>query len=636
MRRRIFDNHWNVKTCSIFTLAGLILFLGTVSAQTAPHQPNSLSSVIPKPLNVQESGGSFSLNKDTKIVVEGGNVDLKAIGEKLSDQLENVTGYQLAVKEGVPSEKNSIVLSLNGVSDSLGDEGYALAIDHDRIVLQARKPAGIFYGTQTIYQLLPMDNVAQARASFAIQAGKIIDKPRFGWRGMMLDVGRYFYSVDFIKEYIDNLAMHKMNTFHWHLTEDHGWRIEIKKYPELTQVGAWRKGTQYDKSPRQVNENPHGGYYTQEQVSEIVKYAQERYVTIVPEVEMPGHALAALVTFPELSCTGGPFEMPVHWGIQKDVFCAGNEQTFEFLENVLTEIAELFPSPIIHIGGDECPKDRWKVCPKCQARMKTEGLKDEHELQSYFIKRIEDFLLTKNKRIIGWDEILEGGLAPNATVMSWRGVKGGIAAAKQHHDVIMAPTTFAYLDYYQGEPYLEPAAIGGLTTLEKSYSFEPISSELSPEEAHYIKGVQANVWSEYIHSPEKVQYMAFPRAAALAEVAWTQPELKDWDDFKFRMEKQYKRYESLGMNYSKSAYDVWISTDIDSTAKQAQVTLETNSYQPEIRYTTDGSEPTAHSLKYIKPFMMSLPGTVRSATFKEGKRVSHISGRSAYIEAGLK
>ena len=324
--------------------------------------------------------------------------------------------------------------------------------------------------------------------------------------------------------------------------------------------------------------------------------------------------------------------MPLFWNIQKDVYCAGNEQTFQFLEDVLTEVADLFPSPVIHIGGDECPKDRWKSCPKCQARMKAEGLKDENELQSYFIRRIENFLVTKNKRIIGWDDILEGGLAPNAAVMSWRGVSGGIEAAKQHHDVVMSPAEFAYFDYYQAEPYLEPVAFGGLVTLEKVYSYEPVSTELNAQEALFIKGVQANVWSEFIHSPEKVEYMSFPRAAAIAEVGWTDPQLKNWEDFKRRMEDQYLRYDRAGLNYAKSAYNVCYSIKTDSVNHTAEVALTTGSYQPDIRYATDGNEPTLKSKKYEGSFQVSLPSTIKAATFKNGKVAGKISATSIIIK----
>ncbi|MDB5264025.1 MAG: Beta-N-acetylhexosaminidase, partial [Adhaeribacter sp.] len=395
----------------------------------------------------------------------------------------------------------------------------------------------------------------------------------------------------------------------------------------LTQVGAWREGTQVN-SRQQIDYRPHGGFYTQEQIKEVVAYAAKRYVNIIPEIEMPGHALAALVTYPELSCTGGPFKMPLQWGIQEEIFCAGNDQTFALLEDVLTEVAALFPSLIIHIGGDEAPKARWKACAKCQARIKTEGLKDEHELQSYFIKRIEKFLLTKNKNIIGWDEIMEGGLAPNAAVMSWRGIKGGIAAAKEHHNVVMSPTDFLYLDYYQGDPSLEPKAIGGMLPLEKVYRYEPTPAELTPQEAKYIIGTQGNVWSEYIHSPEKVEYMTFPRAAALAEVAWTSANLKSWDGFKKRMEDQYLRYEAMGLNHSRSAYNVLFEMKSDPQTQQVTVTLKTGYHEPLVYYSVDGTEPTLESLKYTTPFKIIDPAVIKAAAFRDGKRIGEVTVRS--------
>lgn len=613
-----------------FFLAWSLLFL-TVAFSYAQEL-----SIIPEPVSLVKTTGTFTLKPETKIIYDKGNVDLRAIGEKLSDQVEELTGFQLVVTEGGQKDAaQNIYLSLNKKPDTLGDEGYSLVVTEQGVQAKANKEAGVFYAAQTIYQLLPVDRAEdETLASVTIPAVEILDQPRFGWRGLMLDVGRYFYSVDFIKEYIDNIAMHKMNTFHWHLTEDHGWRIEIKKYPKLTEVGAWRQGTQFSRYSKDINRNAHGGFYTQDEVREIVKYAQERYVTVIPEIEMPGHATAALASYPELSCTGGPFTMPDHWGIQKEIFCAGNEQTFEFLENVLAEVVDLFPSPVIHIGGDEAPKDRWKVCAKCQKRIKDENLKDEHELQSYFITRIEKFVNGKGKKILGWDEILEGGLAPNAMVMSWRGEKGGIAAAKLKHEVIMAPNTYAYLDYHQGEHDLEPKGFGNLLTLEKVYSYEPRHESFTNEEAEYIKGIQGNVWAEFIHTPEKVQYFAFPRAAALAEIAWSPAAKKDWGSFQRRIEDQYKRYELAEMNYSTSAYNVWIDSSIDSVGGKANVSLRTQSYQPEIRYTVDGTEPTAESPIYKEAMMISLPGTVKAATFRDGKRISPRSARSFYISEG--
>ncbi len=607
-------------------LSFLLLYLvSSIFAQPNQRLDKQLS-IIPKPLSVRETPGNFIIGKKTKIYVDGNNNSLKKIGEMLSAQLKIETGYDISVNEKPGNAmRNAIFLTQNDASNTLGTEGYNLSVSPEKVIIKSLHPAGVFYGMQTLFQLLPVKSAAHNEIRYLIPGVEITDKPRFGWRGMMLDVGRYFYSVDFIKKYIDYLAMHKMNSFHWHLTEDQGWRIEIKKYPKLTQIGAWRKATQYDRATSQVDQNPHGGFYTQDQIREVVAYAKDRFVNIVPEIEMPGHTLAALVAYPELSCTGGPFKMPLFWNIQKDVYCAGNEHTFQFLEDVLTEVADLFPSPVIHIGGDECPKDRWKLCPKCQARMKAEGLKDEHELQSYFIRRIENFLLTKNKRIIGWDEILEGGIAPNAAVMSWRGIQGGIAAAKQHHDVVMSPFDYAYFDYYQGEPYHEPVAFGGLVTLEKVYSYEPVPAELNAQEAIFIKGVQANVWSEFIHSPEKVEYMSFPRAAALAEVGWTDPKLKNWEDFKRRMEVQYIRYDNAGINYSKSAMNVTFTSVKDSINGTALITLRTNSYQPDIHYTIDSAEPTERSPVYNNPFKINLPGTIKAAVFENGVKLSKVS-----------
>ena len=590
---------------------------------TATYAQNQLS-IIPQPLHLEQKQGAYLLRDQAVIQIDNTDPALAALGELLSQGLFERTGVRLPVS--APKQGNtSSGISLQLVSDTLGDEGYRLSVSEGGIVAQAEKANGLFYAIQTIYQLLPVDRVTDSPVS--IPAVSIVDRPRFGWRGLMLDVGRYFYSVDYIKKYIDYLAMHKMNVFHWHLTEDHGWRIEIKKYPRLTDVGAWRPSTNFQRGSY-INHNPHGGFYTQEEIKDVVAYAQARYVTIVPEIELPGHALAALVAYPELSCTGGPFKIPEQWGIQKDIFCAGKEEVFTFLEGVLSEVADLFPGEIIHIGGDEAPKDRWAACPDCQKRIQTEGLKDEHELQSYFITRIEKFLNSKGKRIIGWDEILEGGLAPNAAVMSWRGTKGGIEAARMHHPVVMAPTSFMYLDYFQGEPYLEPSSIGGFLPLRKVYSFEPIPEELVGKEQEFILGVQANIWCEYIHSPDKVDYMTYPRGAAVAEIGWSSPDHKDWNDFTRRLEAQYARYAQMGIRYSESAYQVYFEVADDTEGRTSTVELKTDSYQPEIRYTLDGTEPSIHSLRYDGAFEVPAYTTVRAATFKDGQRVSPVSIRS--------
>lgn len=610
----------------------LVLMLANVSiyAQSIDYE----IAIIPQPVSMEKTSGVFKITSKTKIYIEPGNTELRLLSGMLADQLESISSFKVPIVEKVGEvSKNAILLSLQPLHDTLGTEGYALSINPKRILLSARDGHGIFYGLQTICQLFPTrEAIKNTKKGIVIPALEILDAPRYSWRGMMLDVGRYFYPVPYVKKFIDYLAMHKMNVFHWHLTQDHGWRVEIKKYPKLTEIGAWRMATQSTPGGH-IDRKLHGGYYTQEQIKDVVAYAQARYVMVVPEIELPGHSLSALMAYPELSCTGGPFELPERWAIQEDIFCAGNEQTFTFLEDVLSEVIELFPSPIIHIGGDEAPKTRWKACPKCQARIKEEGLKDEYELQSYFIKRIENFLLTKNRSIIGWDEILEGGLAPNATVMSWRGVDGGIAAAKQHNNVVMTPNSHMYFDYYQGDPVLEPYAIWGLSTLRNVYFYEPTPQELSEEEAKHILGVQGNIWSEFIHSPDEVEYMGFPRASALAEVAWTPAPLKNWENFARKMETQYKRYDDLGINYAKSAYNVWQEIVVDPVNKEAKVTFHTDSYNPQIYYTLDGSEPDTTSLQYQGPFNVNKPAIIKAATFKNGKRWNKVS--SYYINEAM-
>lgn len=432
----------------------------------------------------------------------------------------------------------------------LPPEWYALGVMRDGIVISATTEEGLFRGTRTLIQLLE-----QGQGTGRLPCLSITDQPRFEWRGMHLDVCRHFFPVVFVKKYIDLLARYKMNSFHWHLTEDQGWRIEIKSHPKLTEVGAWRKGSQVGPySRREYDSIPYGGFYTQDEIREVVAYAAARHINVVPEIEMPGHAMAALAAYPQLGCTGGPYEVQRGWGVFEDVFCAGNDSTFAMLEDVLTEVMDLFPSPYIHIGGDECPKEQWKTCAKCQARKKAEGLKDEHELQSYFIQRIEKFVNAKGRKIIGWDEILEGGLAPNAAVMSWQGIEGGIAAARSGHYAVMSPGSHCYFDHYQGDPANEPLAIGGYTTLQKVYSYEPIPAELKPEEHKYILGAQGNVWTEYILTSDHVEYMAVPRLLALAEVLWTPKEKRDEAEFIRRLEAEFPRLDEMKVNASKSIY----------------------------------------------------------------------------------
>lgn len=433
------------------------------------------------------------------------------------------------------------------VDKSFKPSHYRLKITNEGILLAGGDQAAVFYGIQSLLSHYDREN-------HRFQHLEIEDWPTYSWRGMHLDCSRHFFSVDEVKKYIDFLAMYKMNVFHWHLTDDQGWRAEIKAFPALTSKGAWRKETLVGRpsSTMQFDKKPYGGYYTQEQMKEVVAYAAKRHITVVPEIEMPGHALAALSGYPELSCTGGPFEVGTYWGVFDDVFCAGNEQTFQVLTQIFDEIVSIFPSSYIHIGGDECPKTRWKSCSKCQLRMTQEGLKDEHELQSYFIKRIEKHLNQKGRRIIGWDEILEGGLAPNAAVMSWRGTEGGIAASKAGHYVVMSPGSPCYFDHYQFEnKEVQPLAIGGYNPLNKVYAFVPTPSSLSVTEAKYILGAQGNVWTEYMKSFDHVSYMAMPRMAALAEALWTPTEKKDYASFLLRLKIHQKELDRKQIRYAK-------------------------------------------------------------------------------------
>ena len=450
-----------------------------------------------------------------------------------------------------PSQKN-IIRFKQTVSESFSDEAYELRVHRDEISITARKDgAGFFYGIQTLIQLIAVTQKSNEQV-LTIPALTIKDAPRFKWRGMHLDVARHFFPKEFIMKYIDLLALYKLNTFHWHLTDDQGWRIEIKKYPKLTDVGAWRNGTMLGKySDQKYDSLRYGGFYTQEDIQEVVAYARARYITIVPEIEMPGHAVAAISAYPYLSCTGQQIEVAKGWGVFDDVFCS-KESSFEFLQQVLEEVAELFPGKYIHIGGDECPKTRWKTCTYCQTFIKQEGLKDEHELQSYFIRRIEKFLNTKGKQIIGWDEILEGGLAPNAAVMSWRGIEGGVAAAKQKHAVVMSPGKPCYFDHYQTRDVTqEPLAIGGYNPIDSVYSYEPIPAALKPEEQKYILGAQGNMWTEYMLNEKQVEYMALPRMCAMAEVVWTKKENKNYADFSSRLKKQTWLLDRMQVNYAK-------------------------------------------------------------------------------------
>ena len=540
-----------------FLFAGvLIMFFMTACTQKSPeNEVNKSLGVIPLPEEINAQTGNFTIQPGTKILYTPESEEVKAVADFFADLLKSSTGYDLKVEAAASGKasKHNIVFSKE--ENSLKEGGYFLSVKPKTIVVRAASSDGLFYGLQTLRQLLPVDvedSTLAENVSWAIPCVEIKDEPRYPYRGLHLDVGRHFFPAPFIKKYLDLMALYKMNYFHWHLTEDQGWRIEIKKYPELTKTGAYRKETlvgHYPQSNQKYDGTRYGGFYTQEEIKDIVAYAKKLHITVIPEIEMPGHSLAALASYPELGCTGGPYEVGTRWGVFKDVYCAGNEETFHFLEDILTEVMDLFPSKYIHIGGDECPKDRWKECDKCQARIKAEGLKDEHELQSYFIKRIEKFLNAHGREIIGWDEILEGGLAPGATVMSWRGIKGGIEAAKQNHDVIMTPSSHCYFDQYQGPEDSEPLAIGGFVPLEKVYSYEPTPKELNEQEAKHILGAQGNVWTEYIATPDYAEYMVYPRACALAEVGWSPKVKRNYSDFLNRLKPNLARLKILGVNY---------------------------------------------------------------------------------------
>jgi hexosaminidase len=515
--------------------------------------PRPEVKIIPQPALVINLEGTFTFTTETKIQVNKGDEQFMKIASFLTNHIDKFYGIKSSATQSESAVRKSIFIKLDENS-GLGKEAYNLSVTPKGVILIASAPNGLFYGVQTLIQLMPPSQ--KRLTEVVLPAVEIKYSPRFVWRGLHLDVGRHFMPKDFILKYIDYMAMHKFNTFHWHLTEDQGWRIEIKKYPNLTTVGSVRKETLigHGRNPKNYDGIPYAGYYTQEDVKEIVAYAAERYITVVPEIEMPGHSLAALASYPELGCTGGPYEVATRWGIFDDVYCPGKEGTFTFLQDVISELIPLFPGQYFHIGGDECPKTRWKKCPLCQKRMKEEGLATEHELQSYFVQRIEKFLNEKGKKLIGWDEILEGGLAPNAAVMSWRGEEGGIAAAKQHHFVVMSPGTYCYLDHYQADPKTEPLAIGGFLPLEKVYSYDPVPASLTKEEASYIMGAQGNVWTEYMKTPEYVEYMVYPRAAALAEVVWSPKDSKNYAGFKNRMIDQLKRYDVYGINYCKAEF----------------------------------------------------------------------------------
>lgn len=594
-----------------WSLAGLLM-------TACSNQPTTVANyeVVPMPLEINTTQqASFLLKSGVTVYYPAGNEKMQRNAEFLASYVKAQTGIELQVQAG-EGGKGGIVLQLGLANDN--PEAYQLKVDASQVVISSPSEAGVFYGIQTLRKAV---DVAEG-SNVELPAVEIKDQPRFGYRGMMLDVGRHFFSMDEIKTYIDMMALHNINRFHWHLSEDQGWRIEIKKYPKLTVIGSMRKETVIGHNSGKYDGKPYGGFYTQEQAKEIVAYAAERYITVIPEIDLPGHMQAALAAYPELGCTGGPYEVWTQWGVSDNVLCAGNDQTIQFIKDVLAEIVEIFPSEYIHVGGDECPKVKWSTCPKCQARIKALGLKSdnkhtkEERLQSYVIHEAEEFLNSKGRKMIGWDETLEGGLAPNATVMSWRGEAGGIEAAKQHHDVVMTPNTYLYFDYYQSkDTETEPMAIGGYLPIERVYSYEPMPKSLSPDEQKYIVGVQANLWTEYIPDFKQVQYMVLPRMAALSESQWCAPEKKNYEAFLQRVSRLVNIYAKNGWNYATHIFDVMLDLKPNTETGTLDAVARTIDNAP-IYYTLDGSEPTTASEKYTDVIKIDKPCTLRTVAIR--------------------
>ena len=571
--------------------AGCMLFSCSSEVKEANYQ------IIPIPQEiVMGQDGAFTLANGTKVLYPEGNEKMQKNAQFLADYVKELTGNTLSVEAG--TEGKGIILQVT--PNEAQPEGYQLTVSADKVVINGGSEAGVFYGIQTLRKSIP----AGQGINVSLPAVEINDAPRFSYRGAMLDVSRHFFTVDEVKSFIDMLALHNINRFHWHLSDDQGWRIEIKCRPLLTEKSSKRKETVIGRNSGKYDGIPHEGFYTQEQIKEIIAYAADQHIIIIPEIDMPGHMLGALHAYPELGCTGGPYEVWTQWGVSDDVLCAGNDEVLKFIEDVLGEVVELFPSEYIHVGGDECPKTRWKECPKCQARIKELGIKGdskhtaEEYLQSFIINHAEKFLNSKGRQMIGWDETLEGGLAPNATVMSWRGEGGGIEAAKQKHNVIMSPNTYLYFDYYQTKDIdNEPLAIGGYLPLENVYNYEPMPKSLTPEEQKYIIGVQANLWVEYIATLAHIQYMELPRMAALSEIQWSAADKKDYENFLSRLPQLTSLYDVKNYNYATHAFDITARLVPNTEEEVLDVTFKTIDNCP-IYYTLDGTEPTAASTKY--------------------------------------
>jgi hexosaminidase len=598
----------------VFTLFSLLTGqVGMGQRNKIQHPEDSALNIIPRPFLEKRNPGTFQFNQETVLwtAEDSGSNTIRP----LMPCLAMVTVFTLHIKHQAVSNYIRLVIDSSKVANA---EGYTLLVNPQYIVITGHDGAGLFYGLQSLIQLA-------SAVTNSIPACWIEDHPRFAYRGMHLDVCRHFFSVETIKKWLDILALYKINTFHWHLTDDQGWRMEIKSYPELQTISAYRNETligHKKEIPHLSDGKRYGGYYTQDEVKMVIQFATDRHITIIPEIEMPGHAMAALAAYPNLGCTGGPYQTATFWGIFSDVYCAGNDSTFIFLQRVLDEVLAIFPSKYIHIGGDECPKLRWQECVKCRKRMADEHLKNESELQSYFIKRIEKYLNDRGRQIIGWDEILEGGLSPGATVMSWTGEKGGIEAAKMNHDVVMTPEKFVYLDYYQSLYPDEPLAGGGYLPLKKIYEYEPLPPELNASQTKYIIGVQANVWSEYMDSEEKAEYMIFPRLMALAETGWSLKKNKNYNNFLTRLRRQSGLLKKLNIHAAEVFDEITYTVTKDPDGK-SRLGMYTTLPESIIRYTTDGRIPGNNDAKYHDLLVIEKPVTIKAAVFKNGQ----INGR---------
>lgn len=604
----------------------LILAAGACLASCTSHDPEI--SIVPYPNELEAGHGTFAVIGAPVVCDSRTDARTQHAVAEFAAQLAKTSGGEnpVTIADRVPASGIRFLLD-----ETLPEEGYNLVITKKGVEVRASHFPGFFYALQSLRQLLPAAVYGTQPApgeQWVMPCVRIDDAPRFGYRGMHLDVARHFFSIEEVKRYIDVMAIHKLNRFHWHLTDDQGWRIEIKRYPKLTEVGSIRKKTMIRKEWDNYDNTPYGGFYTQDEIREVVQYAADRAITVIPEIDLPGHMLAALTAYPELGCTGGPYEVWGRWGVAEDVLCPGQEKTFEFLENVLDEVLALFPSELVHIGGDECPKVRWEQCPRCQARIRKLGLRDkdgftaEHYLQGYVTDRIGKFLASRGRRIIGWDEVLEGQAPADAIVMSWRGSEGGIKAAKLGHDVIMTPNSHFYFDYYQSpDADSEPFGIGGCVPIELVYSYDPMEG-LTPRQQEHILGVQANLWTEYIASDEHLEYMLLPRLAALSEVQWCQPGVRDWKRFAdgFRMDRIYSQ---MGYEYGKHIFGIKGSYAVDPQQGAVVMSLSTQGNAP-IHYTLDGSEPTSASPRYAGPVGIDRSCTFTAAALRgEGKNPTY-------------